>query len=904
MQTKIRHHADVAGSLPERGARSACPVTVIDGRWPFAGRDAEVARIRSVLGEHSVQGVVLLGPSGIGKTTIAQHVLTGLPHHFDHIYLRGSAAHATTPYGALNVLLAELDEDTARNPLLVLSALQRFFDGHGGSKRQTLMHIDGVEDIDELSATVIAHLARVGAVRLLVTCEDLLRAPSEFLDLWKDNVLARFDIKPLDLENVTEVLAAALGAPVSRSAARALWAASGGNPRYLQVAAKSDVVAGHLFLRDGVWVSRDAPRPESGRSVADWITTKLAALTAVDRAVVEVLAVVGRVPMATLLRAVPSSALDDLQHHGVVSFEPDRGPLVRLTYEVVADVVRGGLLSSAGRDALVALSALRDDAAMPVQSRVALALWSLDQGDAIGSDELLTLARLANDYKVDAAATRFLDALPPSEHGSAVLLERTRALHLDGHMPEASATVEKVLKRKSEDTPLPEWVRARLFAAELRVRSHGHDGRAQPLIDEVVARLALEPSQSDVAGLRAQTDLLRMELHAFEGEFDLVREMAVRALTEWPEETVGNIRVRNLLGLAHATLGSQEQGIAMVADVVARLANSPSGPLDREAAVSQLYSVLLLAGHWTESLEFAAGHGYETESVLLAGSPSEFAEGVLLAYLGRSHEALEKLVPAISQFRIRDRHGLLPLAEAAAAYAAVLENDPDAAEDHLRAVDLTGQRYPWHLREAVRYFTLLTEAWLGTADVIATEFLERGVELGERGFHGVELFFLGQAVQLGRHEAADRLAASAAAGEGPFAELSGDFARGVLSRDPAVLKEVARSALDNGNYNLAGDVAAQSIECLSDSDDPMIRVHAEQILRKTSTPARRHVRRKLLSERERAIARMVARGVANKDIAQQEHISPRTVEGHVHQIMSKLGLSSRKQLALIFGQQQ
>jgi DNA-binding NarL/FixJ family response regulator len=49
---------------------------------------------------------------------------------------------------------------------------------------------------------------------------------------------------------------------------------------------------------------------------------------------------------------------------------------------------------------------------------------------------------------------------------------------------------------------------------------------------------------------------------------------------------------------------------------------------------------------------------------------------------------------------------------------------------------------------------------------------------------------------------------------------------------------------------------------------------------------------------------MVAQGVPNKEIAQKEHISPRTVEGHVHQVMSKLGLSSRKQLALIFGQQQ
>jgi DNA-binding NarL/FixJ family response regulator len=56
----------------------------------------------------------------------------------------------------------------------------------------------------------------------------------------------------------------------------------------------------------------------------------------------------------------------------------------------------------------------------------------------------------------------------------------------------------------------------------------------------------------------------------------------------------------------------------------------------------------------------------------------------------------------------------------------------------------------------------------------------------------------------------------------------------------------------------------------------------------------------ILSERERKIARFVARGASNKVIAEAEHVSVRTVEGHVHQILTKLGLSSRKQLALIF----
>lgn len=879
-------------------------MTVVDGRWPFAGRDTDVARIRAVLGEEPARGVVLVGPSGIGKTMIAQQVVGGLARNVDTIYLRGSAAHATTPYGALNVLLAELDEDTARNPLLVLSALQRMFEEHPAHRR-TLMHIDGVEEIDELSATVIAHLARVGAVRLLVTCEDLLRAPAELFDLWKDEFLERFDIQPLTLDDATGMLTTALGAPVSRSAAQELWASSGGNPKYLQIATKTDVASGHLLQCDGVWVSRDVPRPDSGRSLTDWAAANLAALPAEDRVIVEVLAAAGRVPLTVLLSAVSATSLDALQSDGVVTLDREGVPLARLTHEVFADVVRAQLLSAGGRAALRSVSTLRNDPGMPVQARLALAAWALEEGDSFDAAELVVLARLANDAGIDGAAERFLDALPPSQVDCTALLERTRQLSMDGRVAEALVTVENALASGlSEAAPLEDWVDARLLAARLRARTNGREKDSGELLDAVAARLAAEPASEATADLTGKAEMARMQVHVFEGELDRVCASAPAVLARGGDSTRWSTGIRSLLSFAQAVMGSQEQAVAAARNVDARAASAPSAPFERELTSTHLYTVLLLAGYWTECLDRAGADGDLPPVLPAGGSRSEFAEGVLLAYLGRSSEALEKLLPAISQFRTRDRHGFLPLAEAAAAYAQVLENAPDAAEDHLRAIDLSGQRYPWHLREAVQYFRLLAEAWLGTPDVVATEFLEHALVLGSRGYHGVELFFLNQAVQLGQHEAADLLATSAAAADGPYARLSRDFAQGLVAQDPGGLKELARRALDSGNYNLAGDIAALSIEHLTETDDPMIRVHAEQILRKTSTPARRHVRRRVLSERERAIARMVAQGVPNKEIAQQEHISPRTVEGHVHQVMSKLGLSTRKQLALIFGQQQ
>jgi DNA-binding CsgD family transcriptional regulator len=52
-----------------------------------------------------------------------------------------------------------------------------------------------------------------------------------------------------------------------------------------------------------------------------------------------------------------------------------------------------------------------------------------------------------------------------------------------------------------------------------------------------------------------------------------------------------------------------------------------------------------------------------------------------------------------------------------------------------------------------------------------------------------------------------------------------------------------------------------------------------------------------LTPREREVAVLVSEGLPNKDIARALVISRRTAEGHVENILSKLGLTSRAQIA-------
>ncbi|WP_323189400.1 LuxR C-terminal-related transcriptional regulator [Kitasatospora sp. NBC_00240] len=59
-----------------------------------------------------------------------------------------------------------------------------------------------------------------------------------------------------------------------------------------------------------------------------------------------------------------------------------------------------------------------------------------------------------------------------------------------------------------------------------------------------------------------------------------------------------------------------------------------------------------------------------------------------------------------------------------------------------------------------------------------------------------------------------------------------------------------------------------------------------------------------ITRREREIAGLVAKGLPNKDIAERLVISPRTVETHVQNVLTKLGFTSRTQIARLFAGQQ
>lgn len=76
--------------------------------------------------------------------------------------------------------------------------------------------------------------------------------------------------------------------------------------------------------------------------------------------------------------------------------------------------------------------------------------------------------------------------------------------------------------------------------------------------------------------------------------------------------------------------------------------------------------------------------------------------------------------------------------------------------------------------------------------------------------------------------------------------------------------------------------------------EPRLAVRIARYVGRVST----RVDEPVVSSREIAVLRLLARGLPNKQIARQLGISPRTVEGHLTHIFNKLGVGSRTEALL------
>jgi DNA-binding CsgD family transcriptional regulator/tetratricopeptide (TPR) repeat protein len=149
-------------------------------------------------------------------------------------------------------------------------------------------------------------------------------------------------------------------------------------------------------------------------------------------------------------------------------------------------------------------------------------------------------------------------------------------------------------------------------------------------------------------------------------------------------------------------------------------------------------------------------------------------------------------------------------------------------------------------------------------------------------------------------------------GEALVTARSGEIARSIPlfeaaeaeAREMGLLLEALWVQLDRGEA-LSSIDRRRAIEALQGGVELAIsvgsqsaRAHAEQLLRRLGVRTwRRGARGEPLSERELEIARLVARGASNPEIARSLFLSRKTVERHVSNLLVKLAVRNRAELA-------
>ncbi|WP_433444484.1 ATP-binding protein [Nonomuraea sp. CA-141351] len=268
--------------------------------------------------------------------------------------------------------------------------------------------------------------------------------------------------------------------------------------------------------------------------------------------------------------------------------------------------------------------------------------------------------------------------------------------------------------------------------------------------------------------------------------------------------------------------------------------------------------------------------------------------GMVAMYEGRTEAAIELYRDALARHR---RHGdpvgiALSLIRLTLAHSFLGDSSRAiaAGEECLTVCDAYGEG--WH--KAYTMMALGVEVWrqedLARAAELETQSLTFNRSLGDRLGAGLNIEVLAWiAASQGHHQQAARLlGVLETMWSSVGAPLSG---YGHLARYHEECQAAMRQALGEAAFEAA--VRRGAGLPLDEALAYALREDKPEQAAKGETP---------LTRRETEIADLVAQGLTNKEIAAALVIAQRTAEGHIEHILSKLGFSSRAQIAVWVGE--
>ncbi len=875
------------------------------GSRPFVGRGRELAVATTLLEETDRAGVALIGgESGLGKTRLVTEIIAAAPDG-THV-VRGGAVPRQTPipfeliHSAMG-RVADSDEDhpPATQVLAAAEALRAL---HNES---TIYVFEDVHWADAESLEVIDRLMAAGPLgaSVLVTYRPNALRPghpgSTFLQrAERRSHVAQLRLEPLRRDEVADYLAA-VGRAADAKTVEHVHSRTGGNPLLLSelVAATDD----EADLTGGLpWTLAEMLRPEIER------------LPGNERVVAEAVAVlgidVGFEVVAAAVQASEDQLLESLRSLVILGILVESGPdRFSFRHDLVREAVADSLFTRERRR---------------IHAAVHDALLASGSDDVVA---LITHATGAGRTKQAADVAReaaFAALEGGSSHQALAFAEEAMLVHTDdiGLLRVAVVAGWMIGQERAAFDHLDRWEelvgpglaeRAEILHHRVRLLWEQSDTeRAERVAEELAAVVeAMDPSVSKAQALAdlAQHHMLNGRAGPAMATADLAIAMA---------EKVGP-------GAADAALQARAE----------RASASLWGGVDLEETVSELLAVVTDA-------EAASNHVVASRA--LNNVPIEGVKLDARTHLERMRRASQRAgltCIATGTYRTSllfvaeiegDRDAYEPLLNAA------LEDLPDNAEVVIRAMSLAlddgrvedARRLAKsisNLPRASHHADTRSDGVVAFAELVlgdsgpARSWFEEAETEGHTGAMETILRFLSSIVAAGLipdlRGYLRRRSDAQSSGEACF--FIDPAIRGIeaefLGDDPAKADDLYDASLGSGFRRSVFDevevhlARARLATILHRDERPHLEAAGQILVR---WPGRRQDlvasllgesccddAPTLLTPREREVATLVTRGLTNGGIADELFISTKTASVHVSNILAKLGMSSRTEIA-------
>lgn len=884
---------------------------------PLTGRREPLERICNIIRNRTSQAVFLMAGPGIGKSTLTEAVIERLSAEMIIVQIHGSSSLARVPFGVLAPYTAELNAEDSVSPVAVLRSVWRYFEKlKAGKDAPLLVLVDDAHNLDESTAGIVADMISAGWATVLAAGRPRPGLPQPLAQLWYDGLADRVDLRPLNREQIEEVLTHALDGTVPSGTVDTIWNACGGNPRILDALLHDAAERGELAKRNGIWMLV-GPLPVNGPRLSAVVVKDMLRHSPEEQEVLKLVALAGPVSRKAIEDACGAELVRALLDQQMLVEGAGTRADLRIWNTAFGEALRSSISVSRSLQLLEKVRDQLGTAPSGSEGRMRAVEWALECGLKASDPELLEAAGTAlaqgrnrsSRTMATKVATPGLMPLAKAVQARALFNEGDAAgaaklldgcwLQLGDSTEAASALMLRAMTHLALGTPLTE------FAAESREEIQGTGtARTPDLLSEESREATPGPS------IPWQDHLLHLlelgEANDHEALHNRIRELQSGnpgCGTDAAVRAVGQALLAHSLAAAGRGLQGLDAALSAASELPA--VQQPVFFFN-EFVLGRLVAGYLAVGEWEsaerELANYAAGAPKEAAHF---GGSLQVLRGYSLLRQGRMERAYQTLLPAVETLRLHDPLQMLRLGSALAYYVAARLGD--AAQAGRLELDFrdSPQGSSWHQLLAAAYAAAAAEYVARDGKGLASlHTLATTPDVAGRS--GILLELLAICWDLGDHSVVPLVRALAGNVEGRWAAAMLTLAGQWESSDADSMMEAAAGLEGDGFLNLAREAYARASTVFESAGERRRARQAVALREKCDHELGERFREGRfiaaapavhLTRREQDIVELAVQGLTDKEIAQRLMVSVRTVEGHLYRTYVKLGVRSRDELA-------